>query len=50
MFVVMVLGVLLLRKMQKKAHIGIGDPIAEAPSHTTVCTDHVYGGSAVRKQ
>jgi hypothetical protein len=30
--------------------IGIGSPIAEAPSHTTVYTDHVYGGSAVRKQ
>jgi hypothetical protein len=30
--------------------IGIGSPIAEAPSRTTVYTDHVYGGSAVRKQ
>jgi len=27
--------------------IRIGSPIAEAPSHTTVSTDHVYGGSAV---
>ncbi len=30
----------------KKSHIGIGSPIAEAPSHTTVRTDRVYGGSA----
>lgn len=28
------------------AHIGIGLPIAEEPSHTTVRTDRVYGGSA----
>ncbi len=37
------------RKTKKQA-IGIGSPIAEAPSHTTVYTDHVYGGSAARKQ
>jgi hypothetical protein len=27
-------------------HNGIGLPIAEEPSHTTVRTDRVYGGSA----
>jgi len=27
-------------------YIGIGLPIAEEPSHTTVRTDRVYGGSA----
>ncbi len=38
------------RLKERKELIGIGSPIAEAPSHTTVYTDHVYGGSAVRKQ
>ncbi len=32
------------------APIGIGSPIAEAPSLTTVRTDRVYGGSAVPNQ
>jgi hypothetical protein len=27
-------------------HIGIGLPITEEPSHTTVRTDRVYGDSA----
>lgn len=30
----------------KKSHIGIGTPITERPSHSTVHTDRVYGGSA----
>ena len=32
--------------MITKSHSGIGLPITEEPSHTTVRTDHVYGGSA----
>jgi fermentation-respiration switch protein FrsA (DUF1100 family) len=31
---------------RKSKHNGIGLPITEEPSHTTVRTDHVYGGSA----
>jgi hypothetical protein len=34
----------MILKMRKNN--GIGLPIAEEPSHTTVRTDHVYGGSA----
>ncbi|CCK80206.1 hypothetical protein [Desulfobacula toluolica] len=35
-----------LRRVPCPAHIGIGPPITEEPSHTTGHTDRVSGGSA----
>ena len=36
------------RANKKERQIGIGPPLAGRPSHTTECTDHNNGGSAVR--
>jgi len=38
------------RFKQETGSIGIGSPIAEAPSHTTGLTDRISGGSAVSRQ
>ena len=40
-------GELVEKGYLERNSIGIGLPIAEEPSHTTVHTDRVYGGSAV---
>jgi hypothetical protein len=39
-----------VRKQREEESIGIGSPIAEAPSLTTGRTDRVSGGSAVSEQ
>ena len=41
------MGCLWSKNRTKASAIGIGTPLAGSPSHTTECTDHTNGGSAV---